>query len=96
MVRHPTNKCFVSKDKIQDLIDARVLTLKSEQKKVTANMVTIEFGTFPKVTVPDRHAPASKAQLEISNPSAKQHEVKGLIFNDIEDRENHMGASRSC
>ena len=31
MVHHPTNKCFVLKDKIQALVDAGVLTLKSEQ-----------------------------------------------------------------
>ena len=30
MVHHPTNKCFVLKDKIQALVDAGVLTLKSE------------------------------------------------------------------
>ena len=41
MVHHPTNKCFVLKDKIQALVDARVLTLKSEQKKVRVNMVTL-------------------------------------------------------
>jgi len=46
MVHHPINKCFILKDKIQALIDARVLTLKSEQKKVTKNTVTLEFGTF--------------------------------------------------
>ena len=40
MVHHPTNKCFILKDKIQALVNAGVLTLKSEQKKVTANMVT--------------------------------------------------------
>ena len=56
MVHHLTNKYFVLKDKIQALIDAGVLTLKSEQKKVTANMVTLEFGTFIKVIVPDRNA----------------------------------------
>ena len=30
MIHHPTNKCFVLKDKIQALVDAGVLTLKSE------------------------------------------------------------------
>ena len=53
MVHHPTDKCYVLKDRIQALIDAGVLTLKTEQKKVTANMVTLEFGKAPKVTVPD-------------------------------------------
>ena len=47
MIHHLTDKGFVLKDKIQDLVDARVLTLKSEQKKVTANMVTLEFGKTP-------------------------------------------------
>ena len=61
MVHHPTNKCFVLKDKIQALVDAGVLTLKSEQKKVTANMVTLEFGTRSKVTVPDGSFPFTKA-----------------------------------
>ena len=71
MVHHPTNKYFVIKDKIQALVDAGVLTLKSEQKKVTTNMVTLEFCTFSKVTVSDRHAPAPKARLEVCNPSTK-------------------------
>jgi len=51
MVHHPTSRFYVLKDKIQALVDAGVLTLKSEQKKVTANMVTLNFGTFPKMTV---------------------------------------------
>ena len=79
MIHHPTHKCFILKDKIQALVDARVLTLKSEQKKVIANMVTLEFGTLPKVTIPDGHPPVPKARLETSNPSTKQQEAKGLL-----------------
>jgi len=79
MVHHPTNKCFVFKDKIQALVDAGVLTLKSEQKKVTANMVTLKFGTMLKVTVLDGSPPIPRARLEINNPSAKQHEGKVLV-----------------
>jgi len=79
MVHHPTNKCFVLKDKIQALVDAGVLALKSEQKKVTANMVTLEFSTIPKVTVPDGSPPIPTARLEINNPSAKQQGAKGLV-----------------
>jgi len=33
------------------LVDAGVLTLKSEQKKVTVNMVTLNFGNFLQVVV---------------------------------------------
>ena len=79
MIHHPTNKCFVLKNKIQALVDARVLTLKSEQKKVTANMVTLEFGKTPKVTVPDGSFPIPEARLKINHPSAKQQETKGLV-----------------
>jgi len=79
MVHHPTNKCFVLKDKIQALVDAGVLTLKSEQKKVTANMVTLEFDKTPKVTVPDGSFPIPKARLEVRDPLGKNLETKGLI-----------------
>ena len=79
MVHHPTDKCFVLKDKIQALVGAGVLTLKSEQKKVTENMVTLEFGKTPKVTVPDGTFPISEARLEVKHPSAKTQEIKGLV-----------------
>ena len=46
MVHHPTSRYLVLKDKIQALVDVGVLTLKSEQKKVTANMVT-QFQDLP-------------------------------------------------
>ena len=59
------------KDKIQALVDAGVLTLKSEQKKVTANMVTLEFSKTPKVTVPDGTFPIPALRLEVKHPSAK-------------------------
>ena len=42
-------------------------------------MVTLEFGTLPKVTVPDGSPPIPKAWLKINNPSAKQQEAKGLL-----------------
>ena len=64
MVHPPTSRCFVLKDKIQALVDAGVLTLKSEQKKVTTNMMTLNFRTFSKVTVQDGLAPIPKARLE--------------------------------
>jgi len=79
MVHHLTNKCFVLKDKIQALVDAGVPTLKSEQKKVTINMVTLEFGTMSKVTVPDGFFPILEARLEINHPSAKQQKTKYLV-----------------
>ena len=79
MVHHPTSRCYVLKDKIQSLVNAGVLTLKSEQKKVTTNMVTLNFGTFPKMTVQDRLVPIFKAILEVINPMVEQQKTKGLI-----------------
>ena len=79
MVHHPTSKCFVLKDKIKALVDAGVLTLKSEQKKVTANMVTLNFGTFSKITVQDEETPVPKVRLDIISPMAEVQKAKGLI-----------------
>ena len=79
MVHHPTDKCFVLKDKIQALVDTGVLTLKSEQKKVTAKTVNLEFDKTPKVTVLDGSFPIPEARLEINDPSAKYQEIKGLV-----------------
>ena len=75
IIHHPTNKCFVLKDKIQALVDAGVLSLKSEQEKVTANMVTFEFDKTPKVIVPDGSFPIPEARLEVRDPSAKNQET---------------------
>ena len=79
MVHHPTSRCFVLKDKIQALVDVGVLTLKSEQKTVTTNMVTFNFGTFPKMTVQNRLVPVHKARLDVINPMAEKQKAKGLI-----------------
>jgi len=38
MLWHSTMSCYVFKDILQALIDAEVLKLRPEQKKVTANM----------------------------------------------------------
>ena len=37
MLGHPTKNCYIFKDVLQTLIDAEVLKLRSEQKKVTPN-----------------------------------------------------------
>ena len=50
-------------------------------------MVTLEFGTLPKVTVPDGSPPIPKARLEINNPSAKQQKAKGLVPLTLKTRE---------
>jgi len=48
-----------------------LLTLKAEQKKVTANIVTLKFETFPKMIIQDGLALIPKARLEVVNPMAK-------------------------
>ena len=70
---------YVLKDRIQALIDAGVLTLKSEQKKVTANMVTLEFSKTPKVTVPDGTYPVPAPWLEVKHPMAKAQDNRSLV-----------------
>jgi len=74
-----TDKCYVLKNRIQALIDTGVLTLKAEQKKVTANMVTLEFGKNPNVTVPDGTYPVPVPQLEVKHHVAKTQDNRGLV-----------------
>ena len=40
---HSTKNCYIFKDVLQALIDAEVLKLHPEQKKVTANMTAIAY-----------------------------------------------------
>jgi len=61
------------------LVDAGVLTLKLDQKKITTNMVTLEFDKTPKVTIPDGSFSIPEARLEVKNPLVKNQEIKGLV-----------------
>jgi len=78
-IHHPTSRCFVLKDNIQALIEVGVLTLKSEQKKVTANMVTLNFENFSKLIVYDGLTPIPKGYMEVINSLVEKQEAKGLI-----------------
>ena len=45
MLGHPIKSCYVFKNIVEGLIDAEVLKLRTEQKKVTANMtLVLQFG----------------------------------------------------
>ena len=79
MVHHPTNECFVLKDKILALIDIGVLTLKSEQNKVIANTVTLKSGTFLKVTIQDGVALNPKVRMEVINLISEEQKAKDLV-----------------
>ena len=73
-------------------MDTGVLTLKSEQKKVTVNMVTLNFRTFPKMTVQDGLVPVPKARLDVINPIAEKQKGKGLIPIMTGSKKNHVGS----
>ena len=49
MLGHPTKNCYIFKDVLQALIDAEVLKLRLEQKKVTANMTAMSPIEFDKI-----------------------------------------------
>ena len=61
------------------LVEAGVLTVKSEQKKNIANIVTLNFENFPKVIVQDRLTLIPKGKKEVINPLAEKQEAKSLI-----------------
>ena len=42
-------------------------------------MVTLNFGTFSKITVQNESIFVSKARLDIVNPMAEKQEAKGLV-----------------
>jgi len=47
-------------------------------------MVTLNFGTFLKMTVQDGLVPISEARLDLINPMAEQQKAKGIIPITIE------------
>jgi len=67
------------KDRIQALIEAGVLSLKSEQKKVTTNMVSFNFGSFSEMTIQDGLTPMPKGKIKVTGPSSAEKESRGLI-----------------
>jgi len=69
------------------LVKVGFLTQKSEQKKVTTNMVTLKFGDFPKVVVQDGLTPIPKGKMKVTNPLAEEQKAKGLIPLTTKSRE---------
>ena len=66
MIGHPTKNCYIFKDVLQALIDAEVLKLRPEQKKVTSNTATIQFGrNLP--PVPAGVSPVPQDELRVVN-----------------------------
>jgi len=66
MLGYSTKSCYVFKDILQALIDAEVLKLRPEQKKVTANMTSFfQFGKQP--LAPSGVVPIPKGELRMIN-----------------------------
>ena len=77
MVKNPTKSCYIFKDVLQALIDGDVLKLRLEQKKVTADMTSLQFGrNFP--SVPAGVVLISKGELKVINTDL-YHKEKGFV-----------------
>jgi len=78
MLGHPTKNCYVFKDNLQALIDAEVLKLRPEQKKVMANMTS--FLQFRKqAPAPPGVVPIPKEELRMINTDPHHQQEKGLV-----------------
>jgi len=64
MLGYPAKSCYIFKDILQALIDAEVLKLRPEQKKVTANMTSfLQYGVYP--PMPARVIPILEGELRV-------------------------------
>lgn len=64
-IKHKTKDCYVLKDKIQTLIDAKVIQLRHEQKNVSVNAATM--GSL-KILVSTALIPTGKMVVKNYNP----------------------------
>ena len=82
MLGHPTKNCYIFKDVLQAEIDAEVLKLRPEQKKVTANMTTttpLQFGRgLPPALI--GVVPIPKGELRVINADLHHQKEKGLVL----------------
>jgi len=78
MSRHPTKSCYVFKDIFQALIDAEVLKLRPDQKKVTTNMTSFSSVQGPASNA-SRVVFILKGELKVLNTDPHQQRVKGLV-----------------
>src|SRR5438270_379761 len=72
---HPTKSCWSLKDKLQALVDAGALRLKTEQKTATANMTSyIKFGQLPPTPTAVYPIPAVEMRVINSDPPSPTRE----------------------
>ena len=81
MLRHPTKNCYIFKDVLQALIDAEVLKLRLEQKKMTANMTSTSPIQFDRdlSLAPTGVVPIPKGELRAVNTDPYNEKEKGLV-----------------
>ena len=81
MLGYPTKSCYIFNDVLQALIDAEVLKLRPEQKKVISNIITttpLQFGQdLP--PVPTGVVPIPKGELRVINTDPTTKKEKGLV-----------------
>ena len=78
MLGHPTKSCYIFKDILQALIDAELLKLHLEQKKVTANMTSfLQFENQP--PTPAGVVPIPKGELRMINTDSHHQQEKGVV-----------------
>src|SRR3954469_11478263 len=79
---HPTKNCWSLKDKLQALVDADSLRLKTEQKTATANMTScLQFGQSPPTLTSVFSIPA--VEMRIINSDSHWKQEKGLISTSV-------------
>jgi len=81
MLGYPTKSCYIFKDVLPALINADVLKLRPEQKKMTANRTatsSIQFGgDLP--PVPTGVVPIPKGELRVINLDPHNYKEKDLV-----------------
>ena len=78
MLWHPTKSCYVFKNILQVLIDAEVLKLCLEQKKMTADTTSfLQFGVQP--PTPAGVVLIPKGELRVVNIDPHHQREKGLV-----------------
>src|SRR4051812_24366643 len=86
-VGHPTRNCWSLKDRLEGLIQTRVLKLKPKQKRVSTNVTsTIIFG-HNEPTKLTQMVPIPQVEMTGNNTDPYQQEQKGLVFVNLTNGE---------
>ena len=77
---HLTKNCYIFKDVLQALIDAKVLKIRPERKKVNANITATSPIQFERnlPLAPTGVIPFSKEELRVINTDSHNQKEKGF------------------